>query len=244
MKHWPVATLINTLTVIAGALIGWGFENILSEELRAIIFQAIGLGTLLIGIKMSLEVPEGLILTIIFSLILGGIIGYTFNFEGNVTMLSEHLKSTLSIQDARFSEGLITAFLLFCVGSMTIVGALEEGLKGKRTLILVKSTLDFFAAIALASTLGIGVLFSAIPLLFFQAGITLLSTKIEFLFDEIMLALITSVGGLLIIGIGINILKLGHIDLLNLLPAIFMVLFLGKLRGKLNITFTLNDESG
>lgn len=229
MNKLPIATLINTATVIIGSLIGMGLENIFTDDIKSIVFQAVGLGTILIAIKMILKIPDGYILLAIFSLITGGIIGEFIQLDDNIVHLSESLKSFLSISDNNFSDGLITAFLLFCVGSMTIVGALEEGLNQNRELIYIKSALDGFAAIALASSLGIGVLFSAIPLLLFQGSLTLLANRLKSIFDQDTLDLISAVGGLLIFGISINMLNLGNINLENMLPALMMCIVFSKI---------------
>jgi len=142
------------------------------------------------------------------------------------------LKSMVGASDSDFTEGLITAFLLFCIGSMTIVGALEEGLSKDRNLLYIKSTLDGFTAIALTATYGIGVLFSIIPMLFFQGGITVLAEKLKPIFDEKTLDLVSSIGGILILGISINMLQLGNITLENLLPAIVVGIIFSKVYQK------------
>lgn len=230
MRNLPIATFVNFATVIVGSLIGIALQEAFSPSIKQIILQAIGLGTILIGMKMSWKVPEGHMILIIFSLILGGILGEILHLDDFILSLSERIRSALDIDNAQFSDGLITAFLLFCVGSMTIVGALEEGLQGKRELILVKATLDGFTSIALASTYGWGVLLSAFPLLLFQGGITMVARYVKHVFDERTLDMITSVGGLLIIGIAINILGLGSINLENLLPAILFAIVLPKMK--------------
>ena len=229
----PLGTIINMTTVIIGSCIGLLLQKVFPSNIEAIIFQAIGLGTLVIGITMSLKVPDGYFLIFIFSLIMGGIIGEILGVDAFLLSASEYLKSTLNIGGERFSEGLITAFLLFCIGSMTIVGAIEEGLQGKRELLLIKSTLDGIVSIAFASTYGIGVMFSIIPMLIFQGGITVLAKQLERFFVPIIIDNISACGGALIIGIGINMLKLGSINLENLLPSILVVFILSyaKYRG-------------
>lgn len=228
MNKLPLGTLINVVTVVLGSLLGLLLAQIFTEDIERIVFQAIGLGTILIGLKMALKLPDGYMLVIIFSLILGGICGELLNVDDWILGLSDGLKNSLGITESRFSEGLITAFLLFCIGSMTFVGAIEEGLNQNRELLIVKSTLDGFSSIALAASFGIGVLFSVIPLLIFQGGLTLGSKKLHYLFDKTTLDVMSSVGGILIIGIAINILGLGKINLENLLPSIVLSIFLVK----------------
>ena len=222
----PLATFVNMLTVALGALIGLALQQVIPENMQSIVFQAIGLGTLVIGISMSLKIPDGYVLIFIFSLIVGGITGELLHIGPWMHEMGDVLKSWFSIGEARFTDGLITAFLLFCVGSMTIVGAIEEGLRGKRELLLIKSTLDGFTAIALASTYGIGVGFSILPMLFFQGGITILAGHLQHFFTAKIIAMLSATGGVLIIAVSLNMLQLGHIRLESLLPAILIVVLL------------------
>ena len=232
MKNLPIGTLINVATVVVGSLLGLLLQQIFTENIEKIVFQAIGLGTILIGLKMALKLPDGYMLVIIFSLILGGICGELINLDDWMLGLSEKLRNSLGVTESKFSEGLITAFLLFCIGSMTIVGAIEEGLNQNRELLIVKSTLDGFSSIALAASFGIGVLFSVIPLLIFQGGITLGSKKLNKVFDQTTIDVLSSIGGILILGISINILGLGKINLENLLPSLALSILLVKANQK------------
>ena len=220
----PIGTLINMGTVTIGSLIGLYLQGIFPANIQLIIFQAIGLGTLVLGVMMSLKVPEGYLLNFIFSLILGGVVGELLGVQTALKGLGDTIKAVLDITEGAFTEGLITAFLLFCIGSMTFVGAIEEGLEGKRDLLLVKSTLDGISAIAFAATYGIGVLFSILPMLIFQGGITLLARQLQQFFTLTMIAQLSAVGGALIIGIGINILGLGAINVENLLSGLLVTL--------------------
>lgn len=229
MKNLPVGTLINVGTIILGSLLGLFLKQFFTDGIETIIFQALGLGTILIGLKMALKLPDGYMLVCIFSLVLGGVFGEIIHLDRVILDLSDSLKSISGSSDSSFSEGLITAFLLFCIGSMTIVGAIEEGLNDKRELLIVKSTLDGFSSIALAATLGIGVLFSIIPLLIFQGGLTLSAKRLKPIFDQTTIDVLSSVGGILIIGISISLLKLGEINLENLLPSLLFAIILSKL---------------
>ena len=172
---------------------------------------------------MSLKLPDGLLLHLIFSLIIGGIIGQIIGLDVIFSNLGDNLKGSLNITEEGFTQGLITAFLIFCIGSMTIVGAIEEGISGKKELLLVKSLLDGITAIALASSFGIGVLFSVIPLLIFQGGITLLAKQVQKFFNEKMVQALSATGGLLIVALSINILQLGKLTIENLLPSIVVI---------------------
>ncbi len=223
IRHFPWATIINMVTVSLGSLIGLLLGKSFSEAYQTILFQALGLGTLLLGIKMALQLPNGYLLVFLFSLILGGLSGEFLGIQDALGNGSEWLKMIFSIGNPRFTEGLITAFLLFCVGSVTILGALEEGLEGKRELLLIKSLLDGFASIALATTFGIGVLFSVFPMLIVQGGITLLAGWLKPFLGQSRLALLSSVGGVLIIGLGFQLLDIIRLNLENLLPALFWI---------------------
>ena len=214
------------LTVTVGSLIGLWLQQLFPQNVQSIIFQAIGLGTLVIGIQMALKVPNGYLLVFIFSLILGGVVGELMRLDMLLEAWGESMKQLFNVEDSRFTEGLITAFLLFCIGSMTIVGAIEEGLQGKRELLYIKSTLDGISSIAFASTYGIGVLFSIIPMLILQGGVTVLARQMQRFFTPVLIAQLTAVGGVLIIAIGIRILNLGEINVENLLPSLLVVVVL------------------
>jgi len=229
MRNLPIGTFINMAAVAAGSLIGIGLRQVFPENIQLIIFQAIGLATLLIGIRMSFKLPDGYLLVLVFSLILGGIVGELLGVKEGLNALGEWVKTSLSIGDTKFTEGLVTAFLLFCVGSMTIVGAIEEGIQGKRELLLIKSTLDGISAIAFASTYGIGVLFSIFPMLLLQGGITMTAARAQRWLTPLVIEMLSATGGVLIIGIGINLLALGKVNIENLLPSLLLVVLLTML---------------
>jgi uncharacterized protein len=220
----PVGTFINAATVLAGSSLGLLLRRRFPERVQAIIFQAVGLASLVLGMDMALDSDNFLIL--IFSLILGGILGELADLEDRMERLGDALKRRIGSDDARFTEGLITAFLIFCIGSMTFVGALNEGLTGDRTLIMTKAILDGFTSIALASVYGLGVLFSALPLLLVQGGISLLAARFQGFFTPVLINQLTAVGGVLILGIGVNLLDLRKIKTTNLLPALAVVVAL------------------
>jgi uncharacterized membrane protein YqgA involved in biofilm formation len=217
----PLGTIVNTVAVMVGSTIGTLIGKRFPERIRRIVFQAIGLATLVIGMRMAFEVES--ILALIFSLLLGGITGELIKLHDRVNKAADRLKSKFKNSHAHFSEGLVTAFLIFCIGSMTIVGAIDEGLRGDHTILFTKSVLDGFTSMALASTYGFGVFFSAIPLFLFQAGITLLANLSQEFFSPLLIAQLTAVGGAMIIGIGINLLDIKQIRIINLLPALIWV---------------------
>lgn len=215
-------TLINVATIILGTSVGVLLKSKLPKKLIETVFQSIGLFTLVLGIYMGLKMNNFLI--VVFSLVIGAITGEGFDIESSIKNLSEKIKGKLKVGNEKFSEGVLTAFLLFCMGSMTILGAFDEGIKGDATLLITKSVLDGFASIALASALGIGVGFSVIPLLAYQGGLTLLAFYFGKFISENMMNELTAVGGILILGIGLNILEIKKIRVFNILPALVFVL--------------------
>lgn len=226
-------TIVNTVAVIAGGTLGIFLKKGMPERVRTIYFQAVGLFTLAIGISMVWKMEH--ILIVVTSIVLGGLLGEWMNLEKGADQLSEWTKKKLRIGSERFSEGLTTAFLLFCIGAMTIVGAIEEGTTGESRLLLTKSVMDGFSSILLASAFGVGVVFSAIPLFLFQGGITMLAKIFgEFLSPETIQAL-TSVGGILLLGLGINILEIKKLRILNMIPALVVVVLLMWVTAKFGI---------
>jgi uncharacterized membrane protein YqgA involved in biofilm formation len=221
----PLGSIINAATVIVGSTVGMLVRQRLPERVKGIIFQGVGLATLVLAVQMALQV-EGDFLILIFSLIFGGIIGEVLNLERRMEAFGDALKARIHVKNERFTEGLVTAFLIFCVGSMTFVGALNEGLNGDRTLILSKAILDGFTSIVLASVYGVGVLFSALPLFIVQAGLTLVAAQFQTLFPDVLIRQLTAVGGALILGIGLNLLEIKQIKTVNLLPALLVVVIL------------------
>ncbi|WP_028586717.1 DUF554 domain-containing protein [Desulfocurvus vexinensis] len=214
----PVGTIVNVLAVLVGGAAGLLAGNRLPERLRLVVFQGLGLCTLAIGVTMILKMHNPLV--VIFSVVMGAVAGELLGLERRFEALSERLKARLKSDNELFTDGLVTAFLIFCVGSMTILGAFDEGLRGDPTLLFTKSMLDGFAAIALAATYGLGVLFSVVPLFLYQYGLTLFAGLLQHLFTEAMIAQLTATGGVLILGIGLNLLNIKRIPLTNFLPAL------------------------
>ncbi len=219
-----IGTLVNTAAVIDGGTFGILLKKNMPERLKTIYFQAIGLFTIAIGISMVFNMQH--ILIVVSSLAIGSLLGEWWNLEIRVEELSVFLKFKFRIVSEKFSEGLITAFLLYCIGSMTILGAIREGMGGSSDLLLTKSLIDGFSSIILASAFGIGVLVSSIPLLIFQGGITLMAIFASSFFTSEIIQGLSSVGGILLIGLGINILEIKKLRIMNMLPALIVVVFL------------------
>lgn len=225
--HLPVGSLTNVLAVLVGGAVGLTLGTRLPERVQTIVFQGLGLSTLAIGVAMTLKMQNPLV--VIFSVLIGGIVGAWLEVERGLQGLGDRLKQTIGSDGSQFTHGLITAFLLFCVGPMAILGAFDEGLRQDPTLLFTKSMLDGFAAIALASAYGSGVLFSVLPLFAYQYGLTLGATALQEIFSPALIAELTAVGGVLILGISMNLLKLAVIRLGDLLPSLLMVVLLSWL---------------
>ena len=220
----PIGTLVNTLAVLAGSLIGLLLQRKFPDNIRTICFQGLGLCTLLIGVQMALQVEN--ILILIFSVLIGGIVGESLRLHDRLMHLGNWIQRKVRIGSERFTEGLVTAFLLFCVGSLTLVGALEEGLNNDPSLIYTKSVLDGFASVVLAATYGWGVLFSALPLLLFQSSVTLSAGLLEPYLSETVIQQLSATGGVIIIGLGFNLLEIKALRITNLLPALLIAVLL------------------
>ena len=220
----PVGTFINMFAVLLGGSIGLLLGNRFPERIKQVTFQAIGLFTIVLGVNMASQAAEFLIM--VLSLIIGGVIGEVSQLEKRTDGIGNWVKRNFKSNNERFAEGLTTTFLLFCVGSMTILGAIEEGLYEKRTLLLTKSVMDGFTAVALATIYGSSVLVSVIPMLIFQGGITILAAQAQSVFSQDIISEVAATGGVLILGIGLNLLDIKRIKVLNFLPALFVVVIL------------------
>jgi uncharacterized membrane protein YqgA involved in biofilm formation len=175
---------------------------------------------LFVGVWMALR-TERLVL-LVFSIVLGSMAGEVLNLERCLERLAESLRKVSRSHHQRFAEGLTTAFLLFCTGSMTVLGAFEEGRGEYPRLLLAKSLLDGFSSVALAASLGIGVLFSALPLLVYQGGLTLCARYLHAALSASAMNEITAVGGILLIGLGFSILEIKKLSVVNMLPALLV----------------------
>ena len=217
-------TIVNVLAVVIGGLLGLLLNKKLPNRYIKIFFQVIGLFTLFLGISMALDTTH--ILHMIIALITGALIGEYIRLDILFEKMGAALKKKFKLGSEKFTEGLLTAFLLYCMGSLTILGAIEEGMDGSPKLLLIKSLMDGISSIALASGLGIGVLFSAIPLLIYQGGLTLLASGFGEFVPLLYITELSAVGGVLLIGLGISIMEIKKINVMNMLPALIMIILL------------------
>ncbi|MEN6487390.1 MAG: DUF554 domain-containing protein [Smithella sp.] len=221
-------TIVNTGAIIAGGLVGLAAGRRIPERIKTILMQTLGLSTLLIGLQMALSAKE--VIPIVGSLLLGALTGEILRIEDGLENIGHWLKKRAKSDSSTFVEGFVTASLLYCTGAMVIVGAIQDGTTGDATTLYIKSMLDGVASIAFASTLGIGVLFSAVSVFLVQGFITLLASNLAFLQEPAVLNAITSTGGLLIVAIAINLLNMAKIKIGNLLPALLYAVLLALWR--------------
>ncbi|HEX7540130.1 MAG TPA: DUF554 domain-containing protein [Syntrophales bacterium] len=211
-------TLVNTGAVVVGSLLGVVIGKRLPDRIKTIVMQALGLSVILIGLQMALSGTRPLL--VIGSLLLGAITGELLDIEGRIAAMGEWLKRRFRSESPTFVQGFVTASVLYCTGAMVIVGAIRDGTVGDPSILYIKSLLDGVASIAFASSLGSGVAFSALSVFVIQGSITLLASKLAFLQGPGVIEAVTATGGLLILGIGINILEIKQIRVGNLVPAL------------------------
>ncbi len=218
-------TLLNIATVIAGSVIGLIFGARIPAKLKETVIAGMGLFTAAMGLQMFLKTENPLI--VLGALLIGTLLGEWWRIEDGLHRLGEFLEQRFSREEDdgsnKFVRGFLTASLLFCVGPMTILGSIQDGLTGDYNLLAVKSVLDGFASIAFASTLGIGVAFSSLIILVYQGGISLLAGQLNAIVNASMMNELTAAGGVLLMGVGIsNLLEIKKIRVGNMLPALLV----------------------
>ncbi|MBN1140354.1 MAG: DUF554 domain-containing protein [Deltaproteobacteria bacterium] len=213
-------TLVNIAAIALGCLVGRLCGRLLSDRVRQTIMAGLGLAVLLIGMQLSLQSRQPLI--VIGGLIGGGIVGELAGIESRLERFGLFLQKRFS-GAGQVAQGFVTASLIYCIGAMAIMGAIQDGLGGRPTILYAKSALDGIASVALTSTLGIGVLFSIIPLGLYQGGITLCAGLAKTVLTETVVLEMNAVGGLLICAIALDLLGIKRLPIGNLLPGIFMV---------------------
>ena len=230
-------TILNVITVLIGGSLGTALGQRLPEKTRQTVMHGVGLVTIAVGLRMTLDTAN--ILIVMGSVLLGGIVGEWWQIEERLQAAGDALQTRVKVgTGGTLAQGFVTASLIFCVGPMTILGSIQDGLIGDYSLLAIKSLLDGFAALALASSLGIGVLFSAVTVFVFQGGLSLLARLAQVGMTEVMIAEMTATGGLLIVGIGIVLLELKRIRLASYLPGIFVAPLIVAILTSLGILIT------
>ncbi|MDJ0783375.1 MAG: DUF554 domain-containing protein [Desulfosarcinaceae bacterium] len=217
-----LGTWVNGGAIIVGGGVGLLLRGGLPERFKTILLQAVGLAVVLVGLKGALGTDA--ILVVVISMAVGGLLGEALGIEAALERLGHFVEARFAKGRGSFAKGFVTASLVFCVGSMAILGALESGLTGNHQTLFAKSLLDGIISVVFASTFGVGALFSAISVVVYQGLITLAATALKpFLLEEVVRQM-TGVGGLLIMALGLNMLEFPRIRVGNMLPAIFMPL--------------------
>jgi uncharacterized membrane protein YqgA involved in biofilm formation len=224
-----IGTWINISTIIIGSVLGLFFGARLPERMRASVIVALGLFTFALGIDLFLEgvqSPGENPLIPLVSLLLGAILGEWWRLEERLNKLGARLEARISgstQEGSAFIRGFVSASLLFCIGPMTILGAIQDGLAGNYQLLAIKSVLDGFASLALASTFGIGVAFSILVVLVYQGGLSLAAGFFQEALTDVMLAEMTAVGGILLLALAVGtLLEIRPTRPTNLLPALLL----------------------
>lgn len=218
-----IGTLINCAAIIAGSLLGLLLRKGMKESMSKTVMQGIGLSVILIGISGA--ITTGNTLLVILSMVIGGVIGSMLDIDAKMNRLGAWAQKKLTRgndENNTFAKGFVTASLVYCVGAMAVVGALDSGIRGDHSTLIAKAMLDGVSAIVFASSLGIGVMLSAVPILIYQGGIALLGNAIAPMLSDAVITEMSAVGGLLIMAIGINMLLDKDIKVANLLPAILI----------------------
>ncbi|SOC39394.1 DUF554 domain-containing protein [Ureibacillus acetophenoni] len=225
-----LGTIINSVLIIIGSIIGRLFQNI-PEKMKDTVLQIIGLAVAVLGIQMGFETSN--VVIVIVSLVIGAVLGEWLDLEHQINKLGKWVESLFKNRDSKvnsnssISDAFVTATLLFVIGSMGIIGALDSGLRNNHDVLITKGIIDGFIAIILSSTLGLGVLLSAVPILLYEGAIALLAGLISIYIPEAALNLyiqeMTATGGIMILAIGLNMTGLTKIRVANLLPGIVVV---------------------
>lgn len=215
-----LGTIVNSIAIIAGSILGIVFRNGIKEKYKNTLMDGINLSVIIIGIMGAIK-SENIILVIV-SMVIGGLIGEMIGIEDKLDNLGNKLQNTFAKGDSDFTKGFVTTSLIYCIGAMAIIGSLESGITGNHETLFAKSILDGISAIVFASTMGIGVAFSAVAVFIYQGTITLLSNSIKDLLTPEVINEMSAIGGILIMAIGITMLGIKKIKIGNLLPAIFI----------------------
>lgn len=222
-------TFINVITILLGGFIGLFLGNRFSERLRYSVIMALGLFTLAYGVRLFLQTGNALV--VLASLLIGVLLGEWWQLENGLNTIAVWLEKKVNGKNGtapdasmRFIRGFLTSSLLFCIGPMAILGSFQDGLTGDYSTLAIKAIMDGFAAIAFASSLGSGVLFSSLMILIYQGALSLLAGQLQFLMNEVVLAEISAVGGVMLLGIAISsLMEVKKVRVANMLPGFLLV---------------------
>lgn len=218
-----IGVIANAISVIIGATVGLLAKKAIPESWNTIIMKGMGLISLYIGIRGIFDGENTLVM--IFSMVVGAIIGESADIDGRFNSLADRIEKKLDSRgngESNFAQGFVTSSLLFCVGAMTVVGSLNAGLKGDLTLLLTKTIMDGVSAVMFAASMGIGVLFAAVPVIVIEGGIVLIAGLVEPFLQTAVVNEMTCVGSILIMSIGFNLALDSKLKVLNYMPALFL----------------------
>lgn len=215
-----LGTIVNALAIVVGGIIGIIFKNIIPDKLSETLLKATGLAVVTVGIRLSLA-GENLTLLII-SIIAGTLIGELLDIEGRLDRLGQNIEGRLKNKDSNITAGFVSCTLVYCVGSMSIMGAIQSGLTGNHEILFSKALIDGIVSISMAVSMGVGVIFSSISVLLYQGLLTILAQFVQSLLSPEVISEMTAVGGTVIMAIGLNFLEIKRIKVGNMLPAIFL----------------------
>lgn len=218
-----LGTIVNFSAIVIGSLIGILVKGGLPEKISDTIMQGLSLCVIYIGISGAIKGSN--VMLIIFSAVIGGFVGELIDIDNLLKKLGDKIENKFKGKGTKISEGFVTASLLFCVGSMAIVGSLESGLQGNNKILFAKSVIDGVVSIIFSSTLGIGVMISSISVLLYQGIITLAASGLKYILIQSVITEMTAIGSLLIMAIGLNMLGVSKIKVANLLPSVFVPIF-------------------
>ncbi len=220
-------TVFNSLAVFFGGTIGLLVGKFIPERLHKAIFDCLGLFTLYVGINMTLQMKHSI--AVLLSFVIGTVIGDLCGLDNKLNNLGDVLKAKFHSSNSKFTQGFVTATLLFCVGSMAIIGAFEDGLRHNASILVTKGVMDGISSILFAGSFGIGVIFSIIPMFIYQASLTFLAVWAAPFITQDMYADISGLGGLMIVGISLNLLKVANLKLCDMLPSLILIVPLSML---------------
>lgn len=218
-----LGTVVNALAIVAGGTIGLLFKNIIPEKITEAILKALGITVMVIGIKLSMA-GENLTL-LINSIIIGTIAGEYINIEGRLDKVGLSIENKMKNKESNVAIGFVTCSLFCCVGSMAVIGSIQSGLTGNHEILFSKALIDGITSVSLAVSMGVGVTFSSISVFIYQGTITILASLMQSLLSDVVISEMTAVGGVIIMGIGLNFLEIKRIKVGNMLPAIFIPIF-------------------
>lgn len=221
-----LGTIVNAVAIIVGALLG-SFLNRIPDRMKVTILQGLGLAVFVIGLSMAMKAAESSgydLFIVIASLVIGGVIGELIDIEGKLNSVGKFVEGKMSrfSKGGKVSEAFVFSSLVYCVGAMAIVGSLESGLQGVHKILYTKAMLDGFSAIFFTSAMGIGIMLSAVPVFLYQGSIALMAGWLASVMSEPVIGVMSATGGLLIMGVALNVMEIKKINVGNLLPAIFV----------------------